>query len=130
MKRNLVIAMLIASVCAACSSSTDVSRQPQSITVTTPDGGRTIAMNLGDSEKLTAVAKNAAGAVIAGAGPFSFTSRKVSIVTVDVAGVITSVGPGSTYVVVTLASGTHTLTDSVAVAVGVLVGNTAQSIGE
>jgi hypothetical protein len=129
MKRNLVIAMLIASVCAACSS-TDVSRQPQSITVTTPDGGRTIAMNLGDSEKLTAVAKNAAGAVIAGAGPFSFTSRKVSIVTVDVAGVITSVGPGSTYVVVTLASGTHTLTDSVAVAVGVLVGNTAQSIGE
>jgi hypothetical protein len=86
--------------------------------VTAPGGAHDIALNIGTSLKLTAVAKNAAGGVIAGAGPFSFTSRKPSIVTVDTAGVITSVGLGSTYVVVTLPSGAQTLMDSDAVAVG------------
>ena len=109
MKRNFVIALILAPVCGACSSSTDASRQPQSITVTALGGGHFVAMNLGTYEKLTAVAKDPAGNVIAGAGPFSFTSRKTSIVTVDTAGVITGVGLGSTYVVVALPSGTRTL---------------------
>jgi hypothetical protein len=130
MKRNFVIGLIIAALCAACSSSTDVSRQPQSITVSAPGGAHQIALNLGTSLKLTAMAKDAAGDVIAGAGPFSFTSRNSLIVTVDTAGVITSVGLGSTYVVMKLPSGARTLTDSVGVAVGTTTGNKAPSASE
>jgi hypothetical protein len=76
------------------------------------------------------MAQDAAGDVIAGAGPFSFTSRNGLIVTVDTAGVITSVGLGSTYVVIKLPSGARTLTDSVDVAVGTTTGNKAPSASE
>jgi len=71
--------------------------------------------------KLTAVARNAAGADIAGAGPFSFTSRNPSIVTVDESGLLSTIHTGSTYVVATLLSGNRTLVDSLGVDVGLLL---------
>jgi hypothetical protein len=110
----------IVATCLACGSSTDPSKEPQSITVTAA-GGHTLAINLGTQIQLKVTAKNAAGEEITGVGPFSFTSRDPSIVTVDATGMLSAIHVGPTYVVVALVSGTRTLVDSLDVDVATAI---------
>jgi hypothetical protein len=111
---------LIVASCLACGSSTDPSQEPQSIAVTVA-GSHTVPIIVGSQVKLTVAVKNAVGEEIVDVGPLAFTSRNSSIASVDAAGMLSAVHFGSTYVLVTLLSGTRTLVDSLDVDVGALV---------
>jgi hypothetical protein len=64
------------------------------------------------------VALNASGEQISPNGPYVFTSRNPSVLTVDGSGIVTLVAGGVAFVVVALPVGGTNLTDSVFFSVG------------
>ena len=105
-------------VCLACSSSVNPANAPRSISLTGPDGGKGLSAGVGVEIGLAVTVKNAAGETIAPGGPLRFASRDSTVVSVNQTGVISTVGLGTTYVVVALSTADGTLQDSVGVLVG------------
>lgn len=116
--RTIPTAILLA--CIACSSSMTTSSEPASIALTGPGGDKVLDVTPGNQLGLKVTVKNAAGEVIDSDG-LLFTSRDTAIVAVNQTGVISTIGPGSTFVVVALPAAKGTLQDSVNVFVVVPV---------
>jgi hypothetical protein len=98
-----------------CGSSTGLSTEPSSLSVSGPNGDSPVAINVGTRVTLRIVVKDAAGDVVTPTQPLSFASRNTTVATVDSAGVVSAISLGPTYIVVTLAFDSRTLEDSVAV---------------
>ena len=112
------------SVGACAGSVVDSSTIPHSIVATGPhgidphDGLDAETGTVGARIPLQAVALNASGEQITPNGPYVFTSRNPSVLTVDSSGIVTLVAGGVAFVVVALPVGGTNLTDSVFFSVG------------
>ena len=102
----------------------DSSTIPHSIVATGPhgidphDGLDAETGTVGARIPLQVVALNASGEQITPNGPYVFTSRNPSVLTVDSSGIVTLVAGGVAFVVVALPVGGTNLTDSVFFSVG------------
>jgi hypothetical protein len=112
--RSNLAQLALAMGCAACGDLR--SAPPPQVVAISISPGPTIDINLGTTHPLAVLELNAAGQLVAIASPASvrFTSRDTTRVLVDMTGMLTAVGTGTSYVVAAWDS-PRTLVDSVRV---------------
>src|SRR5439155_20856961 len=100
-----------------CASSTDIPA-PVVLTMTTPDGAKTLNAAPGAAVPLRVSVRDGTGAAVTTPGPIAFLSRNTNIASVDSTGLIRAGIVGTTYVVGSLGTGrANTVRDSVGVIV-------------
>jgi hypothetical protein len=119
-KRNGItfLAACALAIVACNSASTSPPEGIQSISIAAPDGKNSLNIAVNGTVTLQVNGKDVGGAAIAITGTPTFVSRNASIASVDSKGVLLALKTGSTYVIVTLATPMHLLSDSIHVTVG------------
>jgi hypothetical protein len=112
--RHAILFIVLVLAC-GCGSSTGLSLDPSSLSVSGPNGDSALAIKVGTRVTLRVVVRDAAGEVVTPTRPLNFESGNRAVATVDSTGVVSAISLGSTYIVVTLAVDSRTLEDSVAV---------------
>lgn len=120
---SAALAIILCTACGSSSTTPDDPNAPATLIVRAPNGSNTFAMKGGTTAALTVTVRTAAGAAITSLPPgtLQFTSRNTTVVTVEGTGVVTAKSDGASYVVASLTTGNHTLSDSVGVVVSEVV---------
>jgi hypothetical protein len=113
--------LALGAACGGSSTETTDPNAPASLTVRAPNGSNTFSMKAGNTAALTVTVRSAAGTALTPPSTLQFTSRNTAVVTVDAAGLVTAKSDGASYVVASLTTGNHTLSDSVGFVVSEVV---------
>jgi hypothetical protein len=113
--KTLPVAILIAG--AECRTPEDVAGVATSISLAAPDGGKQLDAHTGDRIPLLVTVKDASGDKIPPPSPLTFISRNTTVAQVDSTGVVTTINPGLTYVLVEMPARGATLADSIPVTI-------------
>jgi hypothetical protein len=103
--RRLFHAVFPVAVCllAACSSSDSSPSAPETVTIETVLVSPAVdTLDVGQTRRLTAVARGANGTLISDTRPTEWRSLSLAVANVDATGTVTAVGPGTTTVFATI----------------------------
>jgi hypothetical protein len=92
-----------------------------SISLAAPDGGKQLDAHTGDRIPLLVTVKDASDDKIPPPSPLTFISRNTTVAQVDSTGVVTTINPGLTYVVVEMPARGATLADSIPVTIALVL---------
>ena len=116
----MCLAFVLSASVAACRSTTATAPDTTVLSIAVSvgvSGSRLLMLNKNEPVPLTVVARGTNGQIVQPVSDFTYVSRSTVIATVSATGIVTGRGAGSTYVVVSLPTGSRILTDSIQVTV-------------